>query len=103
MKKINDPYLTVFVPVWREKDEQLRRTLLSIRQGFYQKEKISVVVVIDECAPTVAKNVLAIMFGVERAEWMSLPENRVFKWFSFSGVKRPYYVIDGITGILVNI
>ena len=34
-----------------------------MRNGFYSKERLSVVVVIDECAPEVAKNVLTILFG----------------------------------------
>lgn len=58
---------------------------------------------IDECDPDVAKNVLSIMFGAERANWMFRPENRSFKWFSFAGSQRPYYVMDGITGIFVVI
>jgi hypothetical protein len=35
----------------------------SVREGFYSKDRLSLCVVIDECAPDVAKNVLSILFG----------------------------------------
>ncbi len=58
-----EPTLMVFVPVWREADSQLRRTIMSLRNGYYDKNRLSVCVVIDECEPAVAHNCLSILFG----------------------------------------
>ena len=44
----HEPTLCIFVPVWRENETQLRRTLLSVRNGFYTKERVTIMIVIDE-------------------------------------------------------